>query len=398
MPKIKSTKSAIDALPIPKGDERVMYWDTELKGFGLRVSRTNKTYYAKKHNGWVKLGEHGPFTPETARKEALKTLAALNQGVDINKQKAQARVKGITLAQALDDYFTSKPQLREGTRKTYACLLNTWLSDWMNTPLETKSKADVAKRHLKIADERGEVTANNVMRTFRAIYNHAQAVSDDSLPPNPVRILGSSRQWFRVDRRQTVIKEHELKTWWGALASLGNPVAKDALALLILSGCREQEILGLSWSEVDMQAKTITIPGDRTKNHRAHTLPMTDKILEILNNRLALRENEWVFPGAGKSGHIVDLHRAVEKVSKASGVDFCIHDLRRTFSTLADQLCTRAEVDRLTNHINPGDMTGGYIIYPVEELRAPMQRITDRIMKAVHGEETRGKVISLRRS
>jgi len=398
MPKIKLTKSAIDALPIPAGDKRVMYWDTELKGFGLRVSRTNKTYYAKKHNEWVKLGEHGPYTPETARKEALKTLAAINQGVNINQQKALARVKGITLAQALEDYFTSKPQLRDGTRRTYSCLLNTWLPDWMNTPLENRSKADVAKRHLKIADECGEVTANNVMRTFRAIYNHAQAISDDSLPPNPVRILGTSRQWFRVDRRQTVIKEHELKSWWTALDSLNNPVARDALMLLILTGCREQEILGLSWDEVDMQAETISIPGERTKNHRTHTLPMSDKIHEILNQRLALKENDWVFPGSGKTGHIIDLHRAVEKVSKVSGVAFCIHDLRRTFSTLADQLCTRAEVDRLTNHINPGDMTGGYIIYPVEELRAPMQRITDRIMKAVRGEKTRGRVIALKRS
>jgi len=403
MGKLHLIKTEIDRLPIPAKGTRKEYFDTELPSFGLRVTDKNKVYFVMSRVGGklsrVTIGKHGVITPDAARKEAREHLVNMGKGVDVNRQKAAERVKGITLAKAMEDYFTSKPLLRPGTVRTYKCLLENWLGDWQKKPLDQITKTDITRRHLKIAgsDDCGEVTANNVMRTFRAIYNHAQAISDDALPPNPVRVLGTSRQWFRVDRRQTVIQEHELKPWHDAVMVLDSPVARDALLLLLLTGCREKEILCLSWDEVDMQAKTITIPGERTKNHRPHTLPMSDKIFEIMNQRLALKEGLWVFPGISKTGHIVEIKRAVDKVVKVSGVQFCLHDLRRTFSTLADQLCTRAEVDRLTNHVNPGDMTGGYIIYPVEQLRAPMQKITDRIMKAGKGKEaTAGNVVRLR--
>jgi site-specific recombinase XerD len=273
----KLTKSVIDSLPIPD-DGRVTYWDTELKGFCIRISRTARTYYAKKRvmgkPQWVKIGEHGLLTPDEARKEALNILSDLNKGVDVNKQKAQDRIRGITLEKALEEYFTSKPQLREGSRRTYECLLNEWLSDWMEKPIEEIGKSAVAKRHLKIANERSEVSANNVMRTFRAVYNHAQALSDGALPENPTKILSHSRQWFQVGRRQTVIKEHQLRAWHDAVRSYSNPVAGDALLVLLFTGCREQEVLTLQWSDVDMKARTFRIRPEIAKNHREHTLPM----------------------------------------------------------------------------------------------------------------------------
>jgi integrase len=395
----KLTKSVIDSLPIPNNG-RITYWDTELKGFCIRVSRTAKTYYAKKRvmgkPRWVKIGEHGLLTPDEARKEALNILSDLNKGVDVNKQKAQDRIRGITLKEAIDEYFTSKPQLREGSKRTYECLLNEWLPDWMDKPIEEINKNTVAKRHLKIASERSEVSANNVMRTFRAIYNHAQAVSDGALPENPTKILSRSRQWFHVGRRQTIIKEHQLKAWHEAVKAYSNPVASDALLLLLLTGCREKEVLTLRWEDVDMTGLTFTICADVAKNHREHTLPMSNAIFDIFNRRLALRENEWVFPGQGPKGHLCEIRRAVEAVMKKSKVKFCIHDLRRTFTSIAEQEVSYAILKRLLNHYTGNDVTAGYLIIPVDQLRAPIQRVTSRVQKAFKGKEAPGKVINLR--
>jgi len=387
MKKIKLTKSYIDSLQAPEDGKRLTVWDDELQGFCIRVSKKKKVYYAVKRIGgklqWVNIGVHGPMNPTDARKEALKTLANLNKGIDVNKQKAQDRVKGITLKEALKDYFESKPKLREGTKKTYECLLNEWLSDWMEKPLKDIGKKDVSSRHLKIADGRSAVTANNVMRTFRAIYNHAQAVSDGALPESPTKILSRSKQWFHVGRRQTYIKEHELNKWSKAVISYSNPVAGDALLLLLLTGCREKEVLTLQWKDVDMKGKTFTIQATVAKNHREHTLPMSDAILDVFKRRDAARENDYVFPGQGGIGHIVELKRAVQAVTKKSKVKFCLHDLRRTFSGIAEQEVSYAMLKRLLNHYTGNDVTAGYLVIPTEQLRDPMQKITNRIMTAM---------------
>lgn len=400
MARLKLTKTAIDNLPVPdKG--RITYWDTELKGFCIRVSRTAKTYYAKKRVAgkpqWVKIGEHGPFTPVKARKEALKTLSELIKGVDVNRKKAQDRVRGTTLKQAIDEYFTSKPMLRKSTEKTYKCLLEEWLPDWMEKPLEEIGKTDVAKRHLRIASQRSAVTANNVMRTFRAIYNHAQEISEGALPENPTKRLYHTRQWFQVGRRQTLIKEHELKAWYDAVKEYSNPVAIDALVLLLLTGCREQEILTLQWEDVDMKGKTFTIRAEIAKNHREHILPMSKAVFDIFNGRLALRENAYVFPGQGGKGNLKELKRAVEAVIEKSKIHFCIHDLRRTFTSIAEQEVSYAYLKRLLNHYTGNDVTAGYLIISTEQLRQPMQRITNRIMKATRTKWTRGKVIPFKK-
>jgi len=386
MKKIKLTKTFIDSIKAPEDGKRLTFWDEELKGFCIRVSKNRKVYSVKRVGRrlqWVKIGVHGPLTPDKARKEALKTLADLNKGIDVNKQKAQERTKGISLEKALEDYFTAKPQLKKGSKKTYECLLNQWLSDWMQKPLKEIDKKDVSKRHLKIADERSAVTANNVMRTFRAIYNHAQAVYDGALPENPIKVLSYSKQWFHVGRRQTVIKEHQLKAWHDAARGYSNPIAGDALLLLLFSGCREQEILSLQWSDVDMKGKTFTIRAEIAKNHREHTLPMSNAILDIFKQRHSLRQNGFVFPGQGPKGHLSELKRAVEAVIKTSDVDFCIHDLRRTFTSIAEQEVSYAVLKRLLNHYTGNDVTAGHLVIPVEQLREPMQKVNSRIMSAI---------------
>jgi len=407
MGKIRLIKSEIDKIPSPQGDKRVEYFDIELPGFGLRVTESSKTYFAL---GRVKgvlvrytIGKHGKKTPDEARKEARKALVDMINGINPNTKKIQDRIRGTTLKQALADYFESKPKLREGTKTTYECLMNEWLSDWMGKPIKEISKTEVARRHLKIADKRSAATANGVMKTLRAVYNHAQAVSDGALPENPTKILSYSRQWFQVGRRQTMIKEHELNKWHKAVMEYSNPVASDAMLLLLFSGCREQEILTLKWKDVDMKAKTFTIRATIAKNHREHTLPMPDAIQDIIKRRESLAENEYVFPGQGGKGHITELKRAVEAVEKKSGVNFCLHDLRRTYAGIAEQEVSYAMLKRLLNHYTGNDVTAGYLVIPTDQLREPIQKITNRIVAAIlkpeedeQKTEEKGNVIPLR--
>lgn len=93
---------------------------------------------------------------------------------------------------------------------------------------------------------------------------------------------------------------------------------------------------------------------------------------------------QCVFPGTGAAGHIIEPRKQMAHVTKASGIAFTVHDLRRTFITIAESLDISAyALKRLLNHKMTNDVTAGYIIADVERLRKPMQLITDFILKSM---------------
>ena len=145
---------------------------------------------------------------------------------------------------------------------------------------------------------------------------------------------------------------------------------------------RRQEAATLRWDQVDLNAKTLTVLD--TKNHESHTLPLSNYLYELLLSRSQKRINEYVFPGTGAAGHIIEPRKQMANVTKLSGIHFTVHDLRRTFITIAEGLDISAyALKRLMNHKMNGDITAGYIVTDVERLRKPMQQITDYFLKCM---------------
>jgi len=80
------------------------------------------------------------------------------------------------------------------------------------------------------------------------------------------------------------------------------------------------------------------------------------------------------------TGHLVETKTFVARIVKASGLAFSLHDMRRTFITIAESLDIPAyALKRLLNHRADGDVTGGYIVMSVERLRGPVERIAAKI-------------------
>jgi integrase len=121
-----------------------------------------------------------------------------------------------------------------------------------------------------------------------------------------------------------------------------------------------------------------------TKNHTDHTLPLTDFLHNLLTKRKAEAKTQYVFPNETNTGFMTDPKKQIYNVVKESGVSFTVHDLRRTFITIAESLDISAySLKRLLNHKMANDVTAGYIITDVERLRAPMQKITNYILKCI---------------
>jgi integrase len=192
--------------------------------------------------------------------------------------------------------------------------------------------------------------------------------------------LSQTRSWYRIERRQTYIKAHELAAWYESITALTNDTLRDYLLLILFTGLRRQEAAKLEYTQVDLKAKTITIID--TKNREQHTLPLSNFLYDLLLGRSKTASSRFVFPGPGAAGHIIEPRKQISKVIEKTGIQFTVHDLRRTFITIAESLDIPAyALKRLLNHKMTQDVTAGYIVMDVERLRKPMQKITDYIMR-----------------
>ncbi len=397
MKNIKILKTSVDKLPLAGKGKQIDYFDTDLKGFGVRTSATSKTYFVMKRvNGKltrVTLGKHGILTAEKARKDAINILSDLSKGIDTNQEKAKSRDRGVTVENMLEQYFTARQELKPRTVKTYRDLFRLYLSDWKKKPIAEITKDMVAKRHLKIATEAGKAAANNTMRTFRAVFNFANELLDDSLPVNPVKRLSNTRQWFKIERRESIVNESDLPKWYEAVMKLKNPTIRDYLLLLLFTGARKTETATLKWEDVDMENRTFVLT--KTKNGKPLPLPMSDYIYGIFQNRQALLENGFMFPGQGKGGHLIEPRKQMAKVTEQTGIKFSLHDMRRTYISAIDGIVGYYELKRLLNHsAKTDDVTAGYVVKNIEKLRPLMEKVTAHILNLVIPKE-RGNVISI---
>lgn len=387
----------VESLPIPtlKQDGKTAqkrYYDDKLKGFGVRVtSGGTKAFFVeklvKRKLCRITLGRYPELTAEMARNKALETLGQIATGHDPLAEKRASKMKEMSLNDVFADYLKTRKTLKPSTLTNYQQILNKAFSPWLNKPILSISKDKISLYHAKLGKEHGEAYANLSMRILRALFNFAMGQYEDAqgrslILENPVRRLSQTRAWYRIERRQTCIKPHELKAWYDGVQLVQNEVLRDYLLLVLLTGLRRQEAATLQWSNVDLTAKTLTIL--KTKNNETHTLPLSDFLFTLLQNRHQQKSNAYVFPGTGAAGHIIEPRKQMTHVTNASGIPFTVHDLRRTFITIAESLDISAyALKRLLNHKMTNDVTAGYIITDVERLRKPMQQITDYFLKCM---------------
>lgn len=408
--KINFTIAELKKLPTPEKGTRDYYHDTRVNGLVLQVTGTGaKSFqvYRKVDRRPVRvtLGRFPDMTIEQARRLAQAALSKIAGGVDPNQEKRARQAREITLQDVFEDYLRARKALKPGTIKDYGRVMAWAFGDWRNKPLAGINREMVARRHAKLG-ERSKARANNSMRVLRAIFNFAAGEYEDEhgnalFPDNPVTRISHTRAWYRVDRRRTVIKPSELDPWHRAVLGLSvtdgwqAETVRDYLLLLLHTGLRREEAAALRRTDVDLRERTLTV--DNTKNSEPHTLPLSDYVHDLLKERLDRYAGDFVFPSdkSKKTGHLVNPYKVMAKVTERSGVQFALHDLRRTFITIAEGLdISPYAVKRLVNHKMRQDVTAGYIISDVDRLRAPVQAISGYILK-VAGVKESATVIDL---
>jgi integrase len=431
MPKLKLTKSGVDKLPYYKSSpqqpkkNQELFWDTELIGFGLRVTETSKTYIVEKRVNRrtvrARIGRHNQVPTDKARGIAQKLIYEMTTGKDVNARKKASQGESITLNQAFN-HFLEKRDLKDKTISDYRRVIDTTLKSWNRKRIIDITRNMVAKKHSQIkkdAEEnyvqrckkrnykptkeeitkRGGAYGNLCMRCLRSVLNFSSGQYEDGegkplIKDNPVSVITQTKTWYRVDRRQTIIKPHQLFLWFDEVNNLNSDLVKDYLILLLFTGLRRQEAMRLEWDQIDLKAKTLTVVD--TKNRKPLTLPLGPFILKMLkcrNNNAT--ESNFVFPSTGKTGHLVESKYQTTEVTKKSGVKFCLHDLRRVFINTAESLdISSYAVKQLVNHSMDSDVTSGYMVSDPERLRKPMEKIETQLLRLCR--KDKAKVINLK--
>jgi integrase len=156
----------------------------------------------------------------------------------------------------------------------------------------------------------------------------------------------------------------------------------DFVEMSLLTGLRKTELMCLEWCTVDLQAKSFYI--SKTKNGSPLELPISDHLLTLFNKRFSKRtDSGFVFNINSAKGRIIEPKKVIHRINDNLEFSFTLHDLRRTFATIAESLNIGTyTLKRLLNHkTQRDDVTAGYTILTPEELRAPAQSIENRILE-----------------
>ncbi len=405
MPKLKITKNNMGKIePVVSG--QVDYWDTELSGFGARATKDSLTFMVhrrirgEKNKTFIKIGRYGEFSPEQARTVAKDYIRQMEHGENPDPKKA-IKIDKITLKDLYSQYISSrKTPLAKSTTYQYESWMNNHFKDWLQLPADTITAIMVINRLADMEKENGKVQAANSIKLLRGLFRFGIALHHKIITFNPVDAVREirGRDWTPRKRRMTMIKAADFPAWYKAVTEYYNHKGRDYILTLCYTGLRRSEAAMLKWSDIDFKAKTFTFIPEKKKGEKPEddrvTMPLSKQLHQLLLKRKAIGwENEYIFPGKYPSPHLSNPDNYKRDIIQASGVQFCFHDLRRTFITIAESLdIGHYTLKALLNHSMGvdkdgdsrsagSDVTGGYIIMNTERLREPMQRVVDRIME-----------------
>ncbi len=291
------------------------------------------------------------------------------------------QVVPIVSLQTCYDSYVSLRVLRPSTRKGYDRVILKYCIDWLERDLPSLTDDEILKKYVEIREKSGSAQAALAVRVLKALY--AYAIARFQIPERNIgRILRVAGITLTPIRKTRHIQKNDLPKWYKAVSSQSKTrqerTARDIFLLGLFTGLRKTEIMSLKWEDIDLRSRILT--ARNTKNHRDHSLPLPDFLVRLLRERKPdTGKSPYVFPGKDLTVQIRDIDDSRFRVIDESGINFTIHDLRRTFATIAAEMGIPPYLlKKLLNH-KSGDVTEGYVISTVEILRNPVQKIAKRI-------------------
>tara|TARA_R110002072_G_scaffold13135_8_gene55515 strand:+ start:1418 stop:2587 length:1170 start_codon:yes stop_codon:yes gene_type:complete len=337
---MRLTKSSIDSLQA--GEAEYYVWDDRLIGFGVRISSSGrKSYLIKYRIGSGKsarqrkytIGRQGsPWTPESARKEALRLLTEISQGEDPSGERKEKRQQA-TFADLADRYLRDhafpKKKLSSATEDK-RMLDRVLLPAFANRAVAEITRSDIERFHT--SRHKTPSTANRHLSLLSKMFNLAERWGLREDRTNPCYGI----EKYKERPRQRFLSLEEVKRLGSTLDGLEsdgeNAFGIAIIRLLVFTGARKGEIIALEWSEIDFDNHLINKKDSKTGAKTIFLPPSGESILRDIPKL----DEKWVFPAMKGGRHFQGLTKVWLRIRKEAGLpNVRIHDLRHTFASMA---------------------------------------------------------------
>jgi len=349
--------------------------DSLCRGLRVRCLATGLKVFFYRYRGkdgalrQIRLGTFGALTLAKAREAVAKRRAERDEGRDpqLEKRKGRDQAKReraahkqatYTVADLVEEYISEALATQKRGREAERLLRKDFLPVF-----GARAAIDLTRRELLTDLIRPKMlryprTATQLLSRIRCAYAHAieqGRVPEDFSSPT-VGIKGASQV-----RRKRVLTDAELATFLRWLPhSPYSRTVREALLLVLFTGCRSGEIVAGRWRDIDLDRAIWTLR--ETKNGEPHDVMLSQQAIELLRYRQSI-DKTFVFPSPRSDHHVAQkalgLAQYTARQVDTEGpkdpieVPWTVHDLRRTVATgLARLGCSRVVQDRILNHVD----------------------------------------------
>jgi len=389
-------ESSARELKLERGKNDLIRFDDKIAGFGVRVRRLDSGEIARSYVYQYKVGDRqyrislgkvGGTTAAKARDEAQDFATKLRAGInpDDERRAMNARSTVPKLNAVVEQYLAAMATTRrENTLLGARRYLSGWQKKFGDRPLDEITPREVAAYLDTIT---GDAAANRACISLSAFYVWAR--KKHLCSTNPTTDIERRKVG---DPRDRVLSDKEVVAIWQATD--GDHDHDRVVRLILLTGCRRNEIAQLKWSEIDLDAGTLLIAKERSKNRVAHLVPLVDEAKAILQAQPRTGDNVF-----GKKGFVsfgpnkVILDRRVQL-----GEPWQLRDLRRTVRSGLSRLGVAPHVaEAVINHVPP-KLIRTYDRYSyINEKREALERWENHI-KVLIAQTTGANVTPLRKA
>lgn len=347
---VKLTKRVVESANTSERD--IFLWDDDLRGFGVRIFRSGKrSYFVQyrigKRTRRYTIGYHGIWTLEAARKEAKALLGKVAHGGDPTIERERA---SLTVGQLCDLYLTEgmvtakSSSIRQAKSNidnhikpligiSFAAKLSRGEIQLMMRDIASGKTAKTTRLGPRSVSRvrGGKGTANRVVTTLCAALNLgvSYCVRIDNPALKIKRFSGK-----KLDRFLSPAELSRLGSVLAAAESIGveNAYAIAALRLLILTGCRKNEILSLEKNWVDIHNRCLRLPDSKTGAKVVH---LGEPAIRLILALKPLDGNPYLLPGRIEGMPVTNLASVWRRIRASAGLDDVrIHDLRHSFASM----------------------------------------------------------------
>jgi integrase len=374
MPSCKLTKRIIDALPSPSTADQI-WWDEDLKGFGLKLTPAGRKVFLVQYRPSGKLGnprkytigEYGSVTPHQARIEAQRVLGERAAGRDpqVERQTSKRRIRSEQVAELAAEFIARHAAQNRTGSETARIFNREVLPYWGSWTVGEVRKRDVIALLDRVRERGSPIMANRILAAVRKFFNWC--VGRGILELSPCAGITAP---VREQARHRVLADEELAHVLNAARQMGFPFGA-IVEVLTLTGQRRDEVGRIGWEHLDLERRVWMVPGEHAKNGKPHLVHLSEPVLGLLE--AVPRSGELVFSGDGKR-MFQGYSKAKAKLDELSGVsDWTLHDLRRTVVSGMARLGVAPHVaDKILSH-QSGTISGVAAVYQRHEFHKERQ-------------------------